>query len=301
MEEKEAKTFDRKKLWLTVIVSVLFAGVLIAVVLTFLLFYNSEVPNKVEQRDNTYFYVEANNNYKGYRFKFESEDQTLTFDNQSNIIYVKDMDGLIAGSKYQVSACYISEKENASSEYSEPITWTCYLRLETPMLFIEDDIITWQEIDNASYYNVQIISSNDTTLMQTQSASFDLNNISGGQYEIFVSAVSDNEYYLESNLAESLNVDFSKYFQPFTSATVNLENKILTITGEQEISKIDIKIGLVTYKDFVVKPTLEDGKYIYNISLRDFEIDNETFVGARPSNIDQYNIYNGEFTQAIIQ
>ena len=298
MEEKNIKSIEKKKLWLIILGSVLFVGVIVGIVLAFLFANNCDMPNKVEQKDNVYFYVDANNNYKGYRFKFENENQTLVFDSQSNIIYIDDLEGLIAGSKYQVSACYLSDSDSANSEYSEPITWTCYLRLDTPVLFIERDEISWQEVENASYYKVQIISSNGTIFKQTQFASFDLNDIAGGQYEIFVSAVSNQSYYIESALSEKLSVDFYKKFQPFVSASFNNENKILTIVGNQELNKIDIKIGITVYKDFVIKPVLEDDKYIYNVSLKDFFIDDDTFIGARPSSVDEFNVYEGEFTKA---
>lgn len=304
MEEKTQKkrAIDKKSLWLIIGGSLLGVAIIVGVVLAFLLGYNSNAPGQVNivKLDKTYFSVNSNNNYRGYRFVFASNGEELVFESEDNVIILEDLEGLHAGTTYQIRACYLGETESANSDYSQAVSWTCYLRLETPVLSYDDSgLLSWNVVENADYYNLQIISGAQTFNLNVTETSYDLNNIDGGQLKIFLSARSNSQYLEQSPLTEEFAIDFYKSFKDFDSASINLNsNNLLTITGSQLITEIDVQIDGVWYVDRPVSATNSDGAYTYYVSLVDFPLSEGSVVMVRPSNIDSYNSYSGSGIQA---
>lgn len=313
MEEKTQKkrAIDKKSLWLIIGGSLLGVAIIVGVVLAFLLGYNSNAPGQVNivKLDKTYFSVNANNNYKGYRFVFNSNEEEfvfnsneeeLVFESEDNVIVLDELEGLEAGKKYQISACYLGETESANSDYSQPVEWTCYLRLKTPVLSYDDSgLLSWNAVKNVYDYNLQIISGAQTFNLNVTETSYDLNNIDGGQLKIFLSARSNSQYLEQSPLTEEFAIDFYKSFKDFDSASINLSNNnLLTVTGSQLITEIDVQIDGVWYVDRPVSATNSDGVYTYYVSLVDFPLSEGSVVMVRPSNIDSYNSYSGSGIQA---
>lgn len=304
MEEKTQKkrAIDKKSLWLIIGGSLLGVAIIVGVVLAFLLGYNSNAPGQVNivKLDKTYFSVNSNNNYRGYRFVFASNGEELVFESEDNVIILEDLEGLHAGTTYQIRACYLGETESANSDYSQAVSWTCYFRLETPVLsYDEGGLLSWNAVKNADYYNLQIISGAQTFNLNVTETSYDLNNIDGGQLKIFLSARSNSQYLEQSLLTEEFAIDFHKSFKDFDSASINLSNNnLLTITGSQLITEIDVQIDGVWYVDRPVSATNSDGVYTYYVSLVDFPLSEGSVVMVRPSNIDSYNSYSGSGIQA---
>lgn len=304
MEEKTQKkrAIDKKSLWLIIGGSLLGVAIIVGVVLAFLLGYNSNAPGQVNivKLDKTYFSVNSNNNYRGYRFVFASNGEELVFESEDNVIILEDLEGLHAGTTYQIRACYLGETESANSDYSQAVSWTCYLRLETPVLSYDDSgLLSWNAVKNVYYYNLQIISGAQTFNLNVTETSYDLNNIDGGQLKIFLSARSNSQYLEQSLLTEEFAIDFYKSFKDFDSASINLSsNNLLTVTGSQLITEIDVQIDGVWYVDRPVSATNSDGVYTYYVSLVDFPLSEGSVVMVRPSNIDSYNSYSGSGIQA---
>ena len=318
MEEKTQKkrAIDKKSLWLIIGGSLLGVAIIVGVVLAFLLGYNSNAPGQVNivKLDKTYFSVNSNNNYRGYRFVFNSNEEEfvfnsneeeLVFESEDNVIVLDELEGLEAGKKYQISACYLGETESANSDYSQPVEWTCYLKLQMPTLIYsesENGIISWNSIDRAKYYRLYIlnVTTNDIlTTIETTGTFYDLNNFDGGQFEIMISACSNNAYIEQSTISKAVTVEFYKNFKDFDSASINLNsNNLLTITGSQLITEIDVQIDGVWYVDRPVSATNSDGVYTYYVSLVDFPLSEGSVVMVRPSNIDSYNSYSGSGIQA---
>ena len=304
MEEKTQKkrAIDKKSLWLIIGGSLLGVAIIVGVVLAFLLGYNSNAPGQVNivKLDKTYFSVNSNNNYRGYQFVFASNGEELVFESEDNVIILEDLEGLHAGTTYQIRACYLGETESANSDYSQAVSWTCYLRLETPVLSYDDSgLLSWNAVENADYYNLQIISGAQTFNLNVTETSYDLNNIDGGQLKIFLSARSNSQYLEQSLLTEEFAIDFYKSFKDFDSASINLSNNnLLTITGSQLITEIDVQIDGVWYVDRPVSATNSDGVYTCYVSLVDFPLSEASVVMVRPSNIDSYNSYSGSGIQA---
>ena len=305
MEEQtkaEKKPISKKKIWLIVGSSIIGVAIVVGILLAFLLNYNSNAPDQVQvaNQELTYFSVNANDNYQGYRFVFELDGEAITVNSESNIISLDDIEGLVAGQRYQVSACYLGQTEGANSDYSQPITWICTFKLDCPELVYDNqtNIISWNSIENADFYNVTIISGNQTTTFEHITATnFDLNQVDGGSLKAYVCALSSNPYLYQSDFSAEFSTVFYKSFKPLLSATLDRSTFVLTIVGEQLLSEIDIQINYMWYS-YTVTPTITDDQYVYQIPLSDYAsfITQSTEINVKPSSIDEYNSYNGSET-----
>ena len=305
-EQKEVKKkpISKEKLWLIVGGSVIGGAILIGILLAFLLNYNSTAPDKVQitNQEIQYFSVNANDNYHGYRFVFQSENDKIEVESKTNVISINDVKGLDEGTKYQISACYLGQTEGANSDYSQPVSWVCTFILVTPELEYNEEtyILSWNKVGNADYYNVIVMQGSQTTTYENITEnSFDLNQVQGGKLKIYVCALSTNAYLNQSYFAE-FELDFHRVLKPFDSATVSKSNYELTIVGQQNVTEITINIGQYVY-DYCVTPTMTEGKYVYKISLVSYasEIDTNAVITVKPS-ADDYNIFEGQPTRAQI-
>lgn len=305
-EQKEVKKkpISKEKLWLIVGGSVIGVAILIGILLAFLLNYNSTAPDKVQitNQEIQYFSVNANDNYHGYRFVFQSENDKIEVESKTNVISINDVKGLDEGTKYQISACYLGQTEGANSDYSQPVSWVCTFILATPELEYNEEtyILSWNKVGNADYYNVIVMQGSQTTTYENITEnSFDLNQVQGGKLKIYVCALSTNAYLNQSYFAE-FELDFHRVLKPFESATVSKSNYELTIVGQQNVTEITINIGQYVY-DYCDTPTMTEGKYVYKISLASYasEIDTNAVITVKPS-ADDYNIFEGQPTRAQI-
>ena len=308
MEEKKQKkrAIDKKSLGLIIGGCFLAAAIIVVVVLAFLLSYNSNAPGQVNiiKLDKTYFSVNSNNNYKGYRFVFTSNEDELVFESEDNVIILEELEGLKAGVTYQIKACYLGETESANSDYSKAVGWRCYLRLQTPEIsYDKSGLLSWNAVQNTDYYKLQIISETQIFTVDTTETSYDLNNIDGGQLKIFLSARSNSAYIEQSPLTGALSVDFYKTFKDFEYVSIDLSNNnLLTIKGSQLIKSIDILINDVCYVGKPVTANVSNNdEYIYYVSLIDYKINKDSVVIVSPSNIDTYNTYSGDGVQAVFE
>lgn len=308
MEEKKQKkrAIDKKSLGLIIGGCFLAVAIIVVVVLAFLLSYNSNAPGQVNiiKLDKTYFSVNSNNNYKGYRFVFTSNEDELVFESEDNVIILEELEGLQAGVTYQIKACYLGETESANSDYSKAVGWRCYLRLQTPEIsYDKSGLLSWNAVQNTDYYKLQIISETQIFTVDTTETSYDLNNIDGGQLKIFLSARSNSAYIEQSPLTGALSVDFYKTFKDFEYVTIDLSNNnLLTIKGSQLIKSIDILINDVCYVGKPVTANVSNNdEYVYYVSLIDYKINKDSVVIVSPSNIDTYNTYSGDGVQAVFE
>ncbi len=302
---KQQSTKDRKKILSIVIGAIAGVLVVLGIALAFLLNYNVYAPNQVQvlKDSKTYFSVNSNNNYKGYRFKFVSSAGEIIVDSDSNIIILEeDVNGLVPGNVYQISACYLGETEGANSDFSQPISWTYYERLDSPLISYDNssNIISWDKVENADYYVLWISEEVETSSFKLTENSFDLNNLDGGEKSFYVYAYSNEPYFEQSKISNVIETTFIKYFQPITNAKYDLETKILTFTTTQEITNIDVKANISWLYDKTVNGEKLGDKFQYSVYLDNLSISSETDLQIRPTSIDQYNQYIGEPTQVEI-
>lgn len=302
---------DRKKI-LLILIGV-FAGICVAVAiaLAFLLNYNVSSPNQVQiLKDNqTYFSVNSNNNYKGYRFVFENNGDKIVVNSSKNVIILEviileeDVTGFVPGQKYYVTACYLGETEGANSDYSKPVEWVYYYKLESPLISYDNktNIISWNKIDSADYYMLYIKQPLNTISVKLTEIKYDLNLIDGGEKEIYVYAFSNNEYLEQSKVSNIVQTTFIKYFDEIVEGEYNLSNKTLTFVTLQKIDKIDVKVDSLQVAFLNTKLQSEnDGVYIYSVILENFAISASTNIEIAPSTIDSYNIFNGNTTKVAV-
>ena len=300
MEEQtkaEKKPIDKKKFWLIVGGSIIGVAIIVGILLAFLLNYNSTAPNKVQitNQELTYFSINANDNYHGYRFVFESDSDSITVNSEENVISQNDIEGLVAGRRYQISACYLGQSEGANSDYSQPVTWICTFKLDRPELVYDNhtNIISWNPIENADFYNIIVISGSQTTTFEhVTTNNFDLNQVDGGIVKVYVSALSSNPYLYQSDFSTEFSTEFYKTFRNLVSATFDRETYILTIVGQQRLTQIDIQINYTWYS-CTVTPSITDDQYVFQISLSDYAsiISQSTQINVRPASLDEYNVY----------
>lgn len=307
MKKENIHIKKNNKILLITLGTIIGISIIVGIVLAFIINYNTNAPKEVEiiKNERTTFYVEANDSYKGYRFKFSSANQELVFDSLSNVIVMEELEGFIPGQKYEVSACYLAETEGANSDFSSPVSWVCYVRLDCPDISFkqEDGIISWDEIKNADYYSVVIYTK--TGLIQEKALSnfYDLNNINGGIYQISVSSNSNKSYYEQSMFSEKLEVTFIKKFKPFDSAVLNYDTGTLVIKGSQQISRVNIKIDYKVSEGYSVNYKKEGENYIYEIDLLSspFAFTKSSVIEVSPSSLVEFNLYSGEPTTVTIK
>lgn len=252
--------------------------------------FNLDVGGKVDLiYDGQHIYAQtaAADGYFGYRFKFESEDEVFTYNSDSNSIDLSKVSEIELGKTYLISVCYRGEIEGANSSYGEALYWTANAYLSRPEIKIENNTLSWEEIDNADYYIVKYGKNNH----RTTGTSVDLAKLVGGKYDIAVTAHSDNENYLACTSLTLVDQAIIHQILPFQRVELGDEEgkKILSITGSEVVSKIDVVIGGQTFQ-FNVDPSVNFKLDITRIYKKG------AAVGASPARIDDYNIYTGAVT-----
>ncbi len=279
------------------------------VVTAFILNYNTYSPNPVEILDdgkNIYLYIEMNDNYSKYRLKFNSDgSEEIVIDSDNNIISLENLmqKGVKLGQAYTITSCYLSDNEGNNSQYSEPITWTFYQYLSSPeIIYIEEDnVIAWEEIENASYYRVFYSGDEELTSFKTEDNYYDLSLLSGKERLFYVVAYSDKDYYKQSSQSNCLEIQVVHHFIDFVSASLDSKTKILTIIGKEKLSKIFVYLENIQYDvvDFNVVYDEQENQYVYTIDLTVILNQNKE-IYVSPASIDEYNIFTGGMIQVDI-
>ena len=287
-----------KKKILIIVFSIL-SGLLAigGIVIAFLYNYDNSAPSAVESFDdgeNVMLKVSQNENYAGYRFKFVLNEEEIIFDSKTNVIYASEVDGLVVGNRYNVSACYRGESEGSNSSYSKEINWTYYAVLSSPQVEYdeEENSIIWESVANADYYQVYYTGT-DKGSVRVEEPSFSLEGLTGGVREFVVVAHSLQDYLMASKASEPVTCEYVRHFKPFLSAQFDKESLTLTVTGQERLDYIILQVDgqTVTVNDFRLFE--EDGLFTYQFSVKPVYKVGVTFTVSPPS-IDEYNIYTGE-------
>ena len=114
---------SKKQKILVICISVLFSILAVGgITMAFLLGYNNFQPPKpaILQTDEEIFIsMQANDNFKSYRFIFQSEDEEIVVDSAVNVISSNDflLNGGKLGKQFSISCQYIAENEKNNSKY----------------------------------------------------------------------------------------------------------------------------------------------------------------------------------------
>ena len=129
-----------------------------------------------------------------------------------NQILLSDVDDVFVGNGLgnlmSVAFEVIGLKEPGSSIYFDSLTLTDELgnpatpkpRLSAPVLSVDGTTVSWNAVENASGYSVQI---NDATPVEQTETSYVLTVTAGGEYVIKVTAVSDDDNVEDSSAAQA--------------------------------------------------------------------------------------------------
>lgn len=283
--------------------------ILCGAIIAFVLNYNQSAPDKVSIVDDgkaVYVQAEMNDNYRLYSFKFvNSQDGEILIESENNTLTIEDLleNGIEIGKTYEVSVCYLAQNEGNNSQYSQPITWTVYTFLDAPIISYdtEEELLSWQAVENAQYYLVYYNGLTDP--IQTENTYLDLQTIVGGEREFYVQAISgeevesDKKSYKDSPFSNKLNITVVHKFLDFTSVSFDEETKEITITGSEDLDSFYIYLSDTPYECIDFEKTYSDGVYTYKVNINILSSYNEgDTIGASPRTIDEYNIFEGQIT-----
>ncbi len=108
----------------------------------------------------------------------------------------------------------------------------------------EDLILSWDAVDEAKSYNVQIffIDGNETQVASTRKTTFDLGELEVGDYEISIQSVAGDSKYDDSDFSKSIS--FHKYFE--SGCVYELINN----DSEYRVKKVGKATGAVVIEDY---------------------------------------------------
>ncbi len=277
----------------TIILSVL---AIIGLATAFLLSYNGYSPAQpvvFDDGKNIYISCQANENYNGYRFKFSSSDNEIIIDSKTNIISSSDAikNNVKLGVTYDISACYLADKEGNNSEYSKEIKWQCCQYLASPKIEFKEEqkLLIWDAVENADFYKVFI--SGITEPFTVTEQKFDLNSIEGGERTFSVIAdVNENKTYLKASVSSNeINIRLIQTLPSFSSSSFNINTKILTSRCSERYENVEIILNTTHYFIKNPKVSFSNGFYSYNIDLS-LIYDNQTLIGILPMSKDEFNV-----------
>lgn len=279
----------------SIIISALFA---VGVGIAFFVGYAPKVPASVKIVDdgnNVYLLAEMNDNYSSYKFTFEDEEgQNIIINSKTNLLSIDDLtkEGVELGVEYNITVRYIGDDELSSSQTSNPISWKSYTYLDVPNVYENADYVSWSYVYNADYYELHYSAFDGEKVIKKENPYIYKKEIESGERNIFIVAVSNDAKY--KNSTSQTEKFFIIHSVPnFEGISFNDESAQLTMTSLEEIKKIDVYVGETLF-EIRLNPVINGDEYIYNVDLSGFYHEGD-YLAIKPSTIDEYNIYNGDF------
>ena len=276
--------------------AVLFALLLIGgLVLAFMLNYNLYCPEYVKIIDdgkNIYLTTSSNENYRLYRFIFTDESgNEIVIDSENNTLQSDKFfeSGVELGKTYKIQSQYISENAGNNSAKSESITWTAFSYLgQTQGIYdSERQILSWQDVENASGYNLVLQGTYNSYTIFVEENEFDFNGVLGDSYQAQIFPVSNSNAYQSPIEVDSFTFIYNKTLSDFTDLSFDRENKILECQNVDLISNVSVSVNGTSYSTSNFEVEEENGVYIYSISLSIFN--DFSRIGIRAEGTNQFN------------
>ena len=282
-----------KKIILIIIAVILAVVAIVGLSVAFIFNYNAFSPEKpiiIDDGENIMITTSLNDNYDGYRFVLRRGKDELIIDSEKNYLTSNEVveNGGEIGKTYKVSVCYLSTNVGNNSELSDEVEWLCSVYLVAPEVSVSEGNLTWKAVENADsyrvYYGEQFIDVEETVI--------NLQKLGGGEKTIFVVANSNNEGYKTSPASKQIQVQVVYNLEPFTSIEFDKDTCIITATSTRKYDKVLVAIGSVMYEVDEFTVTNENDIFTYKINIK-AKYNNETKIGIRPADIDEYNKYTG--------
>ena len=276
--------------------TVLFALLLIGgLVLAFMLNYNLYCPEYVKIIDdgkNIYLTTSSNENYRLYRFIFTDESgNEIVIDSENNTLQSDKFfeSGVELGKTYKIQSQYISENAGNNSAKSESITWTAFSYLgQTQGIYdSERQILSWQDVENASGYNLVLQGTYNSYTIFVEENEFDFNGVLGDSYQAQIFPISNSNAYQSPIEVDSFTFIYNKTLSDFTDLSFDRENKILECQNVDLISNVSVSVNGTSYSTSNFEVEEENGVYIYSISLSIFN--DFSRIGIRAEGTNQFN------------
>lgn len=294
---KKGKNGLSKKLITIIILSISAVLLVCGLAIIFILNFNKTIPDKVsffDIGDHIYAQAQTNDNFNGYRFLFENKinKEKFTVDSQSSIVDLSAVDKLKPNTVYNVSVCYLGDIEGGNSEYSKAIEWKYYTYLQAPVLQENDNIISWNEVQDAEAYIVYSPTNMFNSItVYTNSISKD--RLPAGKYTINVvsKSLSNPDGFKQSLSASSLEIEVHKTLQPFEKVEYYEGDKLIVITATELVDSIQIYIDGNQYivNDFNIEYNTDHNTDVYKYTINIIALGvNPTIVGAKPYSDNPY-------------
>lgn len=276
--------------------AVLFALLLIGgLVLAFMLNYNLYCPEYVKIIDdgkNIYLTTSSNENYRLYRFIFTDESgKEIVIDSENNTLQSDKFfeSGVELGKTYKIQSQYLSENAGNNSAKSESITWTAFSYLgQTQGIYdSERQILSWQDVENASGYNLVLQGIYNSYTIFVEENEFDFNGVLGDSYQARIFPISNSNAYQSPIEVDSFTFIYNKTLSDFTDLSFDRENKILECQNVDLISSVSVSVNGTSYSTSIFEVEEENGVYIYSISLSIFN--DFSRIGIRAEGTNQFN------------
>lgn len=195
---------------------------------------------------------------------------------------------------FEVKVRVLGSTNSTHSDFSETKEISNYVKLETPNIFRNDNIISWNKVKNAVsyklYYRANII---DNTvdyleLPATESVvTFDmasLNEYGAGLYPICVVAIASGEYMMNSDYSQAINYEYCTALDNPLNVIYDEETHILTFVTFENRTQAERYIVTVSLDN----GTRVESHYVYAL---DIENTQTTYENAPAI---QYTIYLNE-------
>lgn len=276
--------------------AVLFALLLIGgLVLAFLLNYNLFCPEYIKIIDdgkNIYLTTSSNENYRSYRFIFTDESgKEIVIDSENNTLQSDKFfeSGVERGKTYKIQSQYISENTGNNSAKCESITWTAFSYLgQTQGIYdSERQILSWQDVENASGYNLVLQGTYNSYTIFVEENEFDFNGVLGDSYQVQIFPVANSNAYKSPIEVDSFTFIYNKTLSDFTDLSFDRENKILKCQNVDLISSATVSVNGTSYSTSNFEVEEKNGDYIYSISLSIFN--DFSTIGIRAEGTNQFN------------
>lgn len=295
---KGKQKFSNNKLIFIICVVVLSLVALAGLTTAFLLSYNGSSPKApliLEDGENIYISTEANDGYEGYRFKFSSTEEEIIIDCDTNIISSTFAieKGVQLGKTYNISTCYLSEKEGNNSEYSKEIPWICSVYLtQVNIRFNEEKCqLEWDAVENADSYRV--FYNGQDNYVEIDETFYSLKDVKGGEKVFSVLPISNNIGYKTNNSVKYFKLSHTHYLEGFLTISFDRETCQMTATSNEEYSSIIVYLDETTFVINMFSIVEESGIYSYTIDISSI-YEGQLSLGLLPANQDEYNLNNGQ-------
>lgn len=178
------------------------------------------------------------NNATGYEITLNNvdDDSYAVFVSDTNKLELKSY--LNKAGKFTIKIRALGRTAKATSDYSEEKSIENYLVIDTPNIFRDGNIISWNPIDKAINYRLYYKANLDDDKIEyielaqnSNLISYDLTLLNGfgpGYYPVCVQAITDTKYYLNSDYSNICEYENYETLQNPITPTYNKATKSLT-------------------------------------------------------------------------